>query len=86
MRCGRSLDEVDVLDGLARIAAHAKARRKHEAVTFSAHHPGIPLGARGAHGKILVSPTAECAGGGEAFPIGVRGANRLGYYIGQLGR
>jgi transposase len=47
-------DEVDVLDGGARIAAHARARRKHEVVTFPAHHQGIPLGARRADGKILV--------------------------------
>jgi hypothetical protein len=38
----------------ARIAAHARARRKHEVVTFPAHHQGIPLGARRADGKILV--------------------------------
>jgi transposase len=46
--------EVDVADGRARIAAHARARRKHEVVTFPAHHQGIPLGARRADGKILV--------------------------------
>src|SRR5262249_1524731 len=47
-------DEVDVLDGRARIAVHARARRKHEVVTFPAHHQGIPLGARRVDGKILV--------------------------------
>lgn len=47
-------DEVDVLDGRARIAAHARAQRKHEVVTFSLHHQGIPMGARRANGKILV--------------------------------
>jgi hypothetical protein len=36
--------EVDVLDGRARIAVHARARRKHEVVTFPQHHQGIPLG------------------------------------------
>src|SRR6202051_5294707 len=46
--------EVDVADGRARIAAHARARRKHEVVTFPAHHQGIPLGARRADGKIVV--------------------------------
>jgi transposase len=46
--------EVDVLDGRARIAAHVRAQRKHEVVTFPAHHQGIPLGARRADGKILV--------------------------------
>jgi hypothetical protein len=46
--------EVDVVDGRARIAAHARARRKHAVVTFPAHHQGIPLGARRADGKILV--------------------------------
>jgi hypothetical protein len=46
--------EVDVLDGRARIAVHAKARRKHQVVTFRAHHQGIPLGARGAVSKILI--------------------------------
>jgi transposase len=47
-------DEVDVLDGRARIAAHARAQRKHEVVTFPLHHQGIPMGARRADGKILV--------------------------------
>ena len=46
--------EVDVLDGCTRIAAHVRAQRKHEVVTFPAHHQGIPLGARRADGKILV--------------------------------
>jgi hypothetical protein len=46
--------EVDVLDGRARIAVHARARRKHEVVTFSRHHHGIPLGARRADSKILI--------------------------------
>jgi hypothetical protein len=51
---GEIADEVDVLDGRARIAAHVRARRKYEVVTFPAHHQGIPLGARRAEGKILV--------------------------------
>jgi hypothetical protein len=47
-------DEVDVLDGRARIAVHSRARRKHEVVTFAPHHHGIPLGARRADNKILI--------------------------------
>jgi hypothetical protein len=46
--------EVDVVDGRARIAAHARAQRKHEVITFPAHHQGIPLGGRRTEGKILV--------------------------------
>jgi hypothetical protein len=32
---------------------YPRAQRKHEVVTFPAHHQGIPLGARRADGKIL---------------------------------
>jgi hypothetical protein len=39
-------DEVDVLDGRAMIAAHARARLKHEVVTFPAHHQRNPAGER----------------------------------------
>ena len=46
--------EVDVLDDRARIAVHARARRKHQVVTFPVHHQGIPLGARRAVSKILI--------------------------------
>jgi hypothetical protein len=46
--------DVDVLDGRARIAAHSRARRKHEVVTFPPHHHGIPLGTRRADSKILI--------------------------------
>ena len=46
--------EVDVLDGRARIAMHARARRKHQVVTFPPHHQGIPLGGRRAVSKILI--------------------------------
>ena len=47
-------EEVDVLDGRARIAVHPKARRKHDVVTFPPHHQGIPLGAQRADSKILI--------------------------------
>jgi hypothetical protein len=46
--------EVEAHDGRARIATHTKAQRKHDVVTFSPHHQGIPLGAHPARGKILI--------------------------------
>jgi len=46
--------EVDILDGRSRIAAHARAPRKHLVVTFPPHHRGIPLGTRKTDSKILI--------------------------------
>jgi hypothetical protein len=71
VRVRKIADEVGVLDGRARIAAHARARRKHEVVTFPAHHQGIPLGAGEARRQDPGSHTAECAGCGEAFAVGL---------------
>ena len=46
---------MDIRTGHERIAAHAKAQRKHSVLTFPPHHQGIPLGARrGGEGKILI--------------------------------
>ena len=59
--------EVDIRTGRERIAAHAKAQRKHSVLTFPAHHQGIPLGA--AHGSKIVVHIRETAPVVEIRPL-----------------
>jgi transposase len=56
--------QIEVHYGGQRIAAHARATRKHQIVTVPEHHHGIPPGAGGASTKILIhiqqtAPTVE---------------------------
>jgi len=46
--------QLEVHYGPERIAVHGKALRKHQVVTQSGHHEGIPLGAQRRDGKTLI--------------------------------
>ena len=56
---------VEVRYGAERIAVHAPAVRRHQVVTRSEHHEGIPLGNKQT-GQDADSYSAERAGGGAA--------------------
>jgi hypothetical protein len=60
--------DVEVYYSGQRIAVHARAERRHQIITHSPHHQGIPLGNERGGGKILVQ-MRETAPSVEVRPL-----------------